>query len=792
MQRNRKNQVLTNILVVGFKFKITKSINNMKKKNIFVRNLTKSIATKLVVPIILLFMIIVMIALTRKVIDAKKSHKKIVTNTVIYYQNQLDKEVEFAAQKALIFSSVNAKLPSVQSAYKFYYTTENIDSANLIIESAILPLVLNVNQITEETSKVHFFLPPAISLYKSWSSEKGDDLSLYRNTILDISKNHKPIKGIEVGKNGFSVHGIAPVFDNNQYLGAVQTSYPYTDVLDNFSKKVSVEYGVYISKEKLKVASNIKNNVGNTIHKDFVIIQSTDEFNLSSLNKDFFNIDDKNKFNTKLEGDNFYALVPILNFEKELIGITVLQVNVSEGVAETKGIIKNNSIFGLFVFVISTILILLLVTKVVIKPIDVLNKNIRSIADGELIDYIDNNRIDEIGKITDVFNSLLKRLKKSTEFADEIGKGNLEVNIEEVNDKDVLSVSLIQMRDNLKEASKIEAERKTEEEKRNWTTLGLAKFADLLRKNSNDISKLADEIIRNLVSYIGANQAGLFIYNDNDSSNATLDLLSVVAYDRKKFLDNSIKLGEGLVGTCAIEKESIYITEIPEDYINITSGLGDATPRSILIVPLKIEDKIFGVVEMASFKKIEAYQIEFIEKLGESIASTLSSVKINQRTSELLEQSQQQSEELAAQEEEMRQNLEEMQATQEEVSRNSQSVEGLIDAIDASVLKVILSNTGELIEINDLFIELFETPRDELLGKNHRVFTKLSEDNEAYKKFWTDLSLGHTIRIIENVELPNGKSFWLQEVYTPIFDLKGAFIKVMNLAFDITEYKISK
>src|SRR6056297_3621270 len=97
---------------------------------------------------------------------------------------------------------------------------------------------------------------------------------------------------------------------------------------------------------------------------------------------------------------------------------------------------------------------------------------------------------------------------------------------------------------------------------------------------------------------------------EDDEGNNFLNLKSAFAFDRKKFMERKIPLGDGLVGTCAIEKQSIYMTDIPEDYMEVTSGLGDSNPDCLLIVPLKIEEEVMGVVEIASLKKFEDYQIE--------------------------------------------------------------------------------------------------------------------------------------------------------------------------------------
>ncbi|MFP4097064.1 MAG: GAF domain-containing protein [Cyclobacteriaceae bacterium] len=208
----------------------------------------------------------------------------------------------------------------------------------------------------------------------------------------------------------------------------------------------------------------------------------------------------------------------------------------------------------------------------------------------------------------------------------------------------------------------------SEEKQRNWVTQGLARFVDILRTNAEDVNDLSNRIISHLVKYLQANQGGLFILN-RDEDDPYLELVACYAYDRKKHLQKRVEVGEGLLGQVVLEKDYIYLTEVPQHYVNITSGLGEATPAMLLIFPLIINEEVMGVIELASFKPFEDYHIEFMKKLSENIASTLGNVKSAQHNRRLLEESQQQAEEMRAQEEEMRQNMEELQATQEQQER---------------------------------------------------------------------------------------------------------------------------
>ncbi|MEM9829396.1 MAG: GAF domain-containing protein [Bacteroidota bacterium] len=213
-----------------------------------------------------------------------------------------------------------------------------------------------------------------------------------------------------------------------------------------------------------------------------------------------------------------------------------------------------------------------------------------------------------------------------------------------------------------------------QEQERNWVSQGLARFVTILRHNEN-ISELGESIVSELVKYLGANQGGLFKLMKQEEADEHLELMACYAYERKKYLKKRIEIGEGLVGQTFLEKESTLLTEIPDSYVTITSGLGKSTPRNLLLVPLKINEEAQGVLELAAFKPFTPYQIEFVEKLGENIAAAFVNAESEQRTRQLLEESQQQTQQMREQEEEMRQNVEEMQATQEGMRRTQQQMQ---------------------------------------------------------------------------------------------------------------------
>lgn len=311
------------------------------------------------------------------------------------------------------------------------------------------------------------------------------------------------------------------------------------------------------------------------------------------------------------------------------------------------------------------------------KPVRKTNDILDNLAEGNLESTIEEKhkkQKDEIGRMNVSLEKTVNNLKETAEFARQVGEGNLDYEIEMLGDSDHLRQALLEMKDKLKEAANIQEEKRIEEEKRRWTNEGLAKLNETLRQEE-DVEELAYNIIHFLVNYLGANQGGIFVRTEDDENNPVYELKAAHAFDRRKYIDSTFKPGESLVGTCAIEKETIYMTEIPHDYIQVTSGLGDSNPDALLLLPMKIEEDVLGVIEIATFGKFEDYQVKFVEEASLSIASTLKSTETNKRTKELLEKTQQQAEEMSAQEEEMRQNMEELQATQEESTRKADEYE---------------------------------------------------------------------------------------------------------------------
>lgn len=393
----------------------------------------------------------------------------------------------------------------------------------------------------------------------------------------------------------------------------------------------------------------------------------------------------------------------------------------------------------------------------------------------------------ELLKLQQSAEKLVGQIDSAREFIKAIEAGNLDIDIKfdgQENDHDnTLAESLVSMRDQMRRIS-------VEERQRNWSTEGLAKFVDILRSNNDDLKALSQLIISNIVKYTDSNQGSLYILNQEDDE-TFIDLVACYAYDRKKHLEKRINLGEGLVGQCVLEKDTVYMTNLPGDYLKITSGLGEALPKNLLIVPLMLNDTVYGAIELASFNAFEQYHREFLERLAESIASTISNVKVNEQTRKLLHETQVQAEQVRSQEEEMRQNMEELSATQEEMQRVLREVEGK----EAYVTQLLNLSTDSIYSVdrqyrlmswNSALASTLEKFGMKLEKGSNTLDWFQGAEREQQANRYNRAFAGETFDFLTHSDM-QGKTVSHLSVYTPVRNAAGEIIEVAMFSKDMTE-----
>lgn len=444
-----------------------------------------------------------------------------------------------------------------------------------------------------------------------------------------------------------------------------------------------------------------------------------------------------------------------------------------------------------FVLFISIAVILLVVSLSEISNYRNIRKLLKFTVDldrGDRKSKIQLSSGSEFREISRNLNSFLEKQSEKIRLLKTIGEGQNTYRYEP-EQTDILGNEIRVMAARLQKSQQEEASRHNEENRRNWTSEGIAQFSELLRSENENVRELAYLVIQKLVTYLHIEMGTLFLTQEQEKEEPLLETIAAYAYDRRKYINKTFRFGEGLPGTCAIEKEKIYMTDIPESFSDIISGVGQTRPRHALLIPLKIGEQIFGVVELASFRALEKHEFDFIDQVAEIIASGLQTVRNNDRTAALLQQSREQAKRLSRQEDELRINLKKLEQAREESLKKESEIDGLLHAINASTLVAEFSPEGRFIHINDTFLELLEVPADMVLGKHHAEFTSSEKYTDVYKKFWETLKSGTPVTREEKFILFSGKEVWLQQTYTPIHDSEGKVSRILDIAVDITLVK---
>jgi PAS domain S-box-containing protein len=383
-------------------------------------------------------------------------------------------------------------------------------------------------------------------------------------------------------------------------------------------------------------------------------------------------------------------------------------------------------------------------------------------------------------------------ISKNAHFAKKIGEGEYNAPFEATDEDDILGKSLLVMRDNLLSNQQKESEL-------NWIAKGKDDISYILRLHTN-LDELSYDVLVKLIKYINIVQGALYIF---DEERNVLVNLATYAYNRRKYVNQEFKIGKGLIGQCAYEKDFIYRTEIPDDYATITSGiLGDKKPKSILIVPLITNEKLQGVVEFASVNdEIPDLTIRFLREVGDIIARTIFNLSVNQKTEKLLQEAQQMTEELKENQEELRQNAEEMRATHDELEKSNAQLEDKIKEVENAQKRLhsLLENASEIIFIYDQNLKLtYVSPSvTKILGYNPQEMMGGKDTDRLTRKGEIDLNqmfqnLLDNPRVAVTIQYTfmkkDGEKIFLEVTGRNLLD-DGAINGIILNSQDITERK---
>ncbi|MEA2746911.1 MAG: hypothetical protein QOI41_1054, partial [Myxococcales bacterium] len=273
---------------------------------------------------------------------------------------------------------------------------------------------------------------------------------------------------------------------------------------------------------------------------------------------------------------------------------------------------------------------------------------------------------DLVDNVNQLADSLTNQIRAMADVATAVTEGDLTRSITVEAQGEVLQLKerVNQMIVNLRETTQKNLEQ-------DWLKTNLAKFSGMMQgqKSLESVSRM---IMSELTPLVQASHGAFFVMDEGEGK--TLRLLATYAYKERKHVANRFRLGEGVVGQAALEKKSILLSRVPSDYIQVTSGLGEAPPLNLIVLPVLFEDDVRAVIELASFEPFSQIHRLFLEQLTESIGVVLNMIGANMRTEELLKQSQSLADELKEQSSELQRQQNELKRSNQELEQQAQTL----------------------------------------------------------------------------------------------------------------------
>jgi len=354
-----------------------------------------------------------------------------------------------------------------------------------------------------------------------------------------------------------------------------------------------------------------------------------------------------------------YEMIRNIDILKSLMAVQVKTIR-SDSFAIAKISIYRNTI-QVIAGVIISILLAFYLSRQILEPLHTLKTAFTLLEKGIFPENLIVTSRDEIGRMTVAMNKIVQDLKKAADFANAIQQGNLNFAYTPRSAADDLGNALQEMRNKLKFVEEKQKMQIVENENYKWINFGLSEIDKILRTYGSDINKLSINVLQFIVKYIDAVQAGFFIISDSDLDDVHIKLIACVAYNRERKIQKRIEFGQSLVGRVIDEKNFILLSDIPENYAIINSGLGDTSPTNLLIMPLITNNIVHGAIEFLSFKPFDEHLKNFCLVATEAIALSVVNLKRSQKSSSLLEESMQLSLDFEIKETQLKHRIEELE-----------------------------------------------------------------------------------------------------------------------------------
>ena len=756
----------------------------------------KSLSTKIAFIISIILLITFAVVLSYYNISLKERIKyesdQMLSSIALQYETNLNSEIgkilsvsdilsinisknfdnkNFTNQISGIFRSIISKNNKIYNVSLITNKTVDIPDS-LLIEKSI-------------TDSVYYY---KISISRKnkgiYSDKKIIQIKNIENKLLitkSIEKNSPTVLNAQFENDNLTlIPIIQPIFKGNRYIG-------YIRIFIDVNWLYNETYNYYkLSKNDINIDITSKN--GNIFfankHKYLIGRNLNAEYNECDV------VSNSKSFTNKVEIKNRKILLcKAINIDN-----AKWTIRLSADKSKIYNILGYNFYIHLLIGVILliiTIIVIIYFLNQTLKPLKTLVNFAKKVSIGDFkCEDVEKEveRKDEIGQLQKAFKLISSSFTEITDITKSIAQGNFNKQINVRSEKDLLAEAINEMNLSLKKAKIDEKQRLEKSEYSKWFTEGLNEINKVLKIHHKDIYILTEKVTQSIVNFFNIALGGIYIVNKDQNNETILELIAAYAYSESKFIKKTFKFGESLVGASASEKRIVNLKKLPQGYLQVLSGLGKASPKHLLILPLIYENELMGVLELASLNTISDDEIKLLESIAENIASNLSIAKANLSTQELLGKSQQYAKNLADKDKKMDTAMKELKALQKITAESEALIKAKLNAMNNTLMTVEYTIDGILLDANKKYLSTMNYSFDEIKGIN--VFELLkTEDKEELQKVIEIVKQGNFYEAIMRRPTKEGREKWIYSTYTPIKNKDGSVEKILFYGADITRIK---
>jgi len=330
--------------------------------------------------------------------------------------NAFNKDIKRIEKKALSISSTYATQGMTDSAYRHYFNTKDLESSVEILKTNFVKInKITIDNINEQI-RIQYHLAPAQSFFRSWTDKRGDDLSSFRNTVLEVTKTNSAARGIELGRSGLVIRGVSPIRDSlGNCIGSVESFFSIKDLIKQAKQTKEDEFAIYLNKGLVNIADkdfsmNIKSD--NITTQNYTLTSSTSENFKTDIISDKIIAESLSKNTEIIEGNYAFSVNYLKDFSGKTIGVIVYQLDITESNSVLKKLNLTILFIGISVLIILSLVIILLSNRIITKPITKIETLLKNIGEGELNTEFKVTRKDEIGQLQLHAKNMVNNLSK--------------------------------------------------------------------------------------------------------------------------------------------------------------------------------------------------------------------------------------------------------------------------------------------------------------------------------------------------------------------------------------------